>query len=289
MRRCLLLLRGLLNIALFCLIGAILFAACGDPAELTTTSSSTTSPPASTTTQPPPTTTTPSTTTTVVDDYADEVEGAAGMVLGESVEGGIDFEGDVDYFVFEAVGGEVYEVDVALGTLSDSEVAVYSADGWELGFNNDRGDGSLASRLFWTAPLTGDFYVGVWGYDEGSYSLTVGVSDVVDDFADGRLRAARLVVGESVEGVLDYVGDVDYFFFEVVEGELYEIEVTLGTLSDSFVTVYDADGYLWDSNDDKEGSLGSRLVWGAPVSGAFYVEVSGYGEGSYTLNVGVSE
>ena len=112
--------------------------------------------------------------------------------------------------------------------------------GWELGFNNDRGDGSLASRLFWTAPLTGDFYVGVWGYDEGSYSLTVGVSDVVDDFADGRLRAARLVVGESVEGVLDYVGDVDYFFFEVVEGELYEIEVTLGTLSDSFVTVYDA-------------------------------------------------
>ena len=60
-------------------------------------------------------------------------------------------------------------------------------------------------------------------------------------------------------------------------------------MTPSFVTVYDADGYLWDSNDDKEGSLGSRLVWGAPVSGAFYVEVSGYGEGSYTLNVGVSE
>ena len=225
----------------------------------------------------------------IVDDFADLLEGAARVGLDESVEGVLDYQGDVDVFVFEAVAGELYEVEVDLGTLGDSEVAVYDADGWQLGLNDDRGDGSLASRLFWNAPTTGDFYVEVSGYGEGSYKLTVRVSDVVDDYADGRLGAARVGLDESVEGVLDYSGDVDYFFFDVLEGESYEIEVILGTLPDSLVAVYDADGYLWDSNDDHEGSLGSRLVWKAPVSGVFYLEVSGYGEGSYKLAVGASE
>ncbi len=225
----------------------------------------------------------------VVDDFADGRRGAARLVLGEAVEGALDYPGDVDFFVFGAVEGEFYEVEVALGTLSDSEVAVYGDYGLQLDFNDDRGDGSLASRLFWTAPLTRDFYVGVRGHDEGSYSLTVGISDIVDDFADGKLGSAELLLGEAVEGALDYVGDVDYFFLKVVEGELYEIEVSLGTLPDSFLSVYDADGRRWDYNDDHEGSLGSRLVWRAPVTGVFFVEVSGSDHGSYTLAVPTSK
>ena len=225
----------------------------------------------------------------VVDDFGDGVEGAARIVLDESVEGVLDYDGDLDYFVFEAEEGDLYEMDVALGTLGDSVVAVY-LDRWELGFNDDRGDGSLASRLLWRAPESGEFYVEVSGYGEGSYTLTVGVSDIVDDFADWVVGAARVGLGESVEGVLDYGGDVDYFVFEAVEGELYEVEVDLGTLADSVVEVYNADGHSLDYNDDRgDGSLASRLLWRAPESGDFYVEVSGYGEGSYVLMVAVSE
>ena len=226
----------------------------------------------------------------IVDDFADGVEGAARVVLGETVEGGLDYPGDVDYFVFEAVEGELYEIDVDLGTLPDSLVAIADADGLLLSYNDDRGGGSLASRIVWRAPASRDFYVEVSGYGEGSYTLTVGLLDIVDDFADGVEGAARVVLGEAVEGVLDYEGDVDYFVFEAVEGELYEIDVDLGTLPDSLVAIADADGLLLSYNDDRGGgSLGSRLVWRAPVSGDFYVEVSGYGEGSYSLIVGVSD
>jgi len=71
---------------------------------------------------------------------------------------------------------------------------------------------------------------------------------------------------------------------------LYEVEVDLGTLADSVVEVYNADGHSLDYNDDRgDGSLASRLLWRAPESGEFYVEVSGYGEGSYVLMVAVSE
>jgi len=65
--------------------------------------------------------------------------------------------------------------------------------------------------------------------------------------------------------------------------------VTLGTLTDSIVTVNDSDGFQLAWNDDYEGSLASRVEWTAPSTGDYYIQVSGYGEGSYSLSVEVSE
>ena len=237
----------------------------------------------------------------VVDNSADGVVGATRVVLGEAVEGTLDDEGDGDVFVFEAVEGELYEIAVVLGTLPASFVGVDDAGWFVLGNNDDRGDGSLETLLMWRAPESGDFYVNVTSYDEGSYTLRVGVSDIVDDYADGVVGASRVVLEEAVEGVLDYDGDDDYFVFEAVEGELYEIGVALGTLSDSMVSVFDEDGVELGWNDDRvDGSLASLVVWKAPESGDFYVEVSGhggnfyaevpgYGEGSYRLTVVTSD
>ena len=225
----------------------------------------------------------------IVDDYPNGSEGAAALELGKPVEGVLEYADDVDVFVLSAVEGELYEVDVALGTLSDSVVRVIDSDGFELGWNDDRGDGSWASRLLWRARGTGDFYVEVSGYGEGSYALEVGLSDIVDDYPNGSEGAAALELGKPVEGVLEYADDVDVFVLSAVEGELYEIEVTLGTLSDSIVSVYDSDGFDLAWNDDYQDSLASRVEWRAPLTGDFYIEVSGYGEGSYTLAVEVSE
>jgi len=175
-----------------------------------------------------------------------------------------------------------------LGTLTDSIVTVNDSDGFQLAWNDDY-EGSLASWLVWRAPHSGDFYVQVSGYGEGSYALTVAVSDIVDDHPDLAVGATAVGAGETAEGVLDYPDDVDFFVLEAVEGELYEIDVTLGTLTDSIVTVNDSDGFQLAWNDDYEGSLASRVEWTAPSTGDYYIQVSGYGEGSYSLSVEVSE
>ena len=74
--------------------------------------------------------------------------------------------------------GELYEINVALGTLPDWFVGICAVDWFVLEFNDDREDGSLASRLLWRPPATGDFYVKVSGFGgEGSYVLTVAVSE----------------------------------------------------------------------------------------------------------------
>ena len=211
-------------------------------------------------------------------------EGATPVGLGEPVDGVLDAAASVDLFVFEAVEGELYEIRVASGTLEDPTVTLYDADGWYLDYDDDSG-GSLEPLLYWEAPSTDPLYLEVGGYDAGSYTLTVAVLDVVDDHADSYDGATPVSVGESVEGVLHYGADIDFFVFEPVEGELYEIRVASGTLEDPTLALYDADVWQLDYDDDSGGSLEPLLYWEAANAGSVYVEVAGFGAGSYTLTI----
>ena len=215
------------------------------------------------------------------------LEDATPVPVDAKAQSEVDEPGDSDLFVFEATEGELYQIDVALGTLADSVVTLYDADGRELAANDDYED-SLASRVFWVAPSTGNYYVKVssWGAYTGSYTLTVVVSDVVDDHADDIDDATSVLVGEPVLGVVDYPGDIDFFVFEAIEGELYQIDVALGTLPDSVVTLYHVDGSELAANDDYQDSPASRILWTAPSTGSYYIKVSSWypeGTGTYTL------
>ena len=220
----------------------------------------------------------------VDDDHANSSAGATAAEVGDAVGGSLEYGDDADFFVFDAVEGEFYEIGVEPGTLEDPTVGLYDADGAWLGYNDDSGD-SLAPRLMWPADTSGPLYVEVGGYGTGSYTLTVAVSDIVDDHADTPEGATAAEVGEAVEGSLEYDGDVDYFVFDAVEGELYELSVSPGTLEDPTVALYDADDWQLDYDDDSGGALAPRLYWPAEVSGPLYVEVGGYGAGSYSLTI----
>ena len=97
--------------------------------------------------------------------------------MGVGVEGVIDYEGDSDYFRFTAEEGQLYQIDVALGTLDDSELVLLNSDGWRLESNDDHHGDSSASRVFWEAPASGDYYLAVgasgWDAQVGSYTLTI--------------------------------------------------------------------------------------------------------------------
>ena len=222
------------------------------------------------------------------DDHANSEEGATAVSVAEAASGVLEHYGDTDLFVFQSEEGVLYQIDVALGTLSDSTIALHDADGRELAYNDDHGD-SLASRIFWEAPTSGEHYVEVAGLgSSGSYTLTVEVSDIVDDHANSEEGATAVSVAEAASGVLEHYGDTDFFVFQSEEGVLYQIDVALGTLSDSTVALNDADGWELAYNDDHGDSLASRIFWEAPTSGEHYVAVAGLvSSGSYTLTVAV--
>ena len=224
----------------------------------------------------------------IVDDHGDALDAATSIAVGEAVAGAVDFDDDVDYFGFTAQEGQLYQIDVALGTLPDSWVRLLDSEDRELGYNDDFED-SLASRILWASPASGDYYLVVGGYggDLGTYTLTV--AHIVDDHGDALDAATSIAVGEAVAGVVDFGDDVDIFRFTAQEGKRYQIDVGLGTLSDSWVELVDSDERELANNDDFEDSLASRIIWVAPASRDYFLVVGGYGIGSYTLAVASSD
>ena len=100
-------------------------------------------------------------------------------------------------------------------------------------------------------------------------------------------HATPLGMGVALQGDLNYEGDSDYYTFEAEEGESYQLDVTLGTLEDSVLDLYNANGTWLDGNDDYAFSTASRLYWTAPGTDTYYVQVTSYdyGTGTYTLTV----
>ena len=225
------------------------------------------------------------------DDHGNTEENATPITIGQAAPGGLEYDGDEDFFSITGQEGQLYQIEVALGTLVDSYLTVFGPDGTELGFNDDYGD-SPASFFLGRAPLSGQYYIGVGGYGTGSYTLTVSLSDISDDHGDTGKDATTVAFGQSVAGELEYEGDSDYFRFTAEAGQLYRIDVALGTLEDSYLGLFDTTEPYTDGSElayNYDYSDGPRIIWKAPSSGDYYAGVGGYGTGSYTLTVDLSD
>ena len=221
------------------------------------------------------------------DDHGNSEGDATAIRVGADVRGALDYDDDIDFFRFQAERGQSYQIDVALGTLDDSIVELYDVDWSFLNTNHDYGD-TNASRLYWEAPSSGERYVLVGGYGTGTYTLTVSLSDLIDDHGNSEGDATAIRVGTDVRGAVDYDDDIDFFRFQAERGQTYRIDVALGTLDDSIVVLYDTDWSFLDTNDDYGDTYASRLYWEAPSSGERYVLVGGAytsSQGTYTLTV----
>ena len=145
---------------------------------------------------------TPATVTLTVspaDDYGNNAATAAAVATPSSTSGTIGVGGDVDWFKFQAVAGKHYTLATQLGTLNDSVLSLYDRNGTTLLASNDDYGSSLASRIDWTAPASGTYYLVVAGYgnDTGSYTLSVQAQNsapVLAPIADQTMSRAQTVL-----------------------------------------------------------------------------------------------
>lgn len=230
------------------------------------------------------------------DDHGDDSENATVITVGESVDGAINFEVDNDYFRFTAQAGQLYQVDVALEsleTLSQVEL-LYSTRDFagnlryeHLGYVSHDSDDQALRTIKTPESETGDYIVRVGGhFSVGTYSLTVAPSDISDDHGDDVESATEIALRESISGTIDYQGERDYFCFTAEAGQTYQIDVALGTLEGSGVSVWPrpSDGYGGYEYSDVSG-------WEAPESRDYCVSIRGetggnWGiVGTYTLTI----
>ena len=239
----------------------------------------------------------------VFDDYPAAVAGSGALTVGSSATGEIERAGDEDWFAIELTAGRQYQLDLegwwtGRGALRDPYLrGIHDAAGNLIaGSGDDDGGERYNSRLEFTAPGSGTYYIATGAYAEhtGDYRLTV--DDAADDYsASSTGTTGTVAVGGSAAGAVDYPGDEDWFAVELEVGRIYRIDLEgaatdRGTLSDpTLYGIYDIDGNLIANTDDDDGGTGlnSSVYFVAPDSGAYYIAAGAFGElaGTYTVEV----
>ena len=108
------------------------------------------------------------------------------------------------------------------------------------------------------------------------------------DIPGNSSTTSSVFVGGSVSDTLEVAGDRDWIRVELSFGQKVTIFLDGITLTDAYLRIRDSLGNLLGENDDSGGNLDSRLVFTAPSTGVFYIEVGAYndtGAGTYQLFV----
>ena len=143
------------------------------------------------------------------------LESAVDVGVPSTTAGSLDAEGESDFFRFPATAGEPLQIAVALGSLGDSILEIFSTDGTtSLAFNDDFE--SLASQIRFNPPETADFIavVGGFGGAAGSYTLIIEVAPEITlgagpRFVDGGVSILGETPGDGLAAstVGDFNGD----------------------------------------------------------------------------------
>ncbi len=222
------------------------------------------------------------------DDHGDSLTTASTLTVGERLSGDIEVEDDVDYLFFRGERGVEYVVKALVGSNPDTFITLLGPNGSVLAEDDDSGE-NQGSMIIWRVRTPGSYYVKVSGFasdDTGSYTVTLSKSS--DDHGDTAGEATRLWPGVSHEGNIEESDDQDFFSFRAEEGVEYAIETDLGTNPNTVIALYGPDEDFVDRDDDGGEGAASALVWTAPVSGTFYIRVSGRYDnsvGSYSLSL----
>jgi len=237
----------------------------------------------------------------LLDDFADGVTtGGFLNADGGSQMGELEMLGDRDWFSVELDQGFTYTFDLlgsasSAGTLSDPFLRLRDADGSQVAFDDDSGEG-LESRIDFTANTSGRFYLDVGGFSDnrtGSYQVR---SELADDFADTIGDTANLGFlgsNDTGTGTLETIGDEDVFLFNPIAGASYDFSLRgadsgSGTLSDPFLRIFDSFGNQIAFDDDGGAGRDSQLTFSTASSQTAFVVVDSFNDnklGTWLLEV----
>ena len=240
---------------------------------------------------------------TPIDTVPGDVSSTAPLFTGEDLFGTLETSEDVDWYVFSMIAGESVLIDLigaGASPLAYPEVSINDAAGNQLAVDMVTGyepaGTKTSARLSFTAPTTGNYWVGVESvYSEfaaydGSYTLAVTSETVGVGSTTG--TNASIAVGGALTGVIDLPEDEDWYRLSLTAYQAVTVDLVgdgADPLSDTFLAIYDASGALVTFNDDYLGVDTSQVTFVAPVAGDYFVAASGVETATGTFSLSVSD
>ena len=216
---------------------------------------------------------------------------------------------DVDFYQLTATAGSSITATTSAaqgGTAMDTVLRLFNSAGNPAAIN-DNANGGAYSRLDYTFPTSGTYYLGISGAPNTTYQPNSGGSGIAGSTGDYRLDvsldngntmnealATNLVLGGQFTRPSVILGDgvngnsdVDMFQFTAPVGSTLKAVTGLpvgGTPMDTFVRLFDGNGNEIAFNDNA-ADLYSRLSYTFVTAGTYYVGVSGAPNSSYSASV----
>ena len=238
--------------------------------------------------------------------FADTVPGdttsLVNLPIGAPINGEIETLGDHDWYRITLTAGQTYTFTVGAtgtGDITDSHLFLRSSTGALLADNDDIAfPGNTYSRIVFTAATTGTYFVDVGAWDNrqaGNYRLTA-TTDIADSIPGSSATTATVTVGgSSVNGVIDALGDHDWYRVDLVAGQSYILRTNAtggANDPDTFLRLFNPAGTTQlAENDDGGGGTYSSIRFTASTSGTYFLDVGSFEDGeagNYNISVSIA-
>ena len=200
-------------------------------------------------------------------------------------EGTLENYWDDDYFKVTLQAGHTYQIDLT-STNTYPWFDIYDSDGnivWDIDYNWSTN--SIESITF-AVTDTEAYYIDVYG-GNGDYTLNISDITAQDDYSNDTNTTGVVNVGETTNGKLENYEDVDWIKVHLEAGKTYQIDATSDNVDMIINGIYDSEGnYIDNTWDDNSGEgLDARTFIQVDTTGDYYISVSGYSTGDYTVDV----
>lgn len=207
--------------------------------------------------------------TLLVNDDGDTIDTATSVKVGTERTAAIDYEEDIDCFMFSPSRSDMYSIYTTGST--DTVISVYNSLYALNAYNDD--DYTQTSNLNADAPLYLEqnqlYYIMVHSAEKngtGIYNLCI------NRLSDDNVSSKTLTYGSVLNGRIDYPEDEDVYAFYPADSGTYTFK-TLGA-SDVMGVVYDSNGNFMAFNDDKsETDTNCEIVVELDAGGPYYFAI----------------
>ncbi|MBU1540418.1 MAG: PPC domain-containing protein [Alphaproteobacteria bacterium] len=235
---------------------------------------------------------------TVTLERGPELAAAQAITLGEPVNGALsedDGKGTAgstaDIYRFEGQEGQRIRIDMSSDEF-DTYVELFDAGHVSLAEDDDGGPEGTNSRLTFTLPRTGAYFIEARAFTESTGAYSLSVSEVEPEKAPEVLPFGSTIQGEISEADPTDVDDrgFDAFSFEGVAGQRVQAIMRSGDF-DTYLQIGRAGAEFTPLASDDDGlgeGTDSRLSYTLPEDGAYVLRASPLGsggEGLYALEL----
>ena len=231
------------------------------------------------------------------DDHGDSPQTATNVAIGDPVSGKFHTDKEADYFRFGTTAGQAYRISIPIEDWRHLWALVVDAHDQPMFRGRVLLNYPENNRLWlemrpqksivWIAPETADFHLVLAGYQDGEYSFTIEPIEHMDDHGDDASTATEILVGESIDGALIAIDDIDYFGIAAESGRRYKIEFDLEERAGVRIQVFEPDGEMMLDVEPDSGQpiryYGYDLI--ANQSGQYHIAISAFLNAVYTVKL----